>query len=65
MSLEKVTIIRKGKLFTITRERKTNGESYTGTLEQCFNYVRAIYDDRGELKDGLVNKNEKAQKSTK
>lgn len=52
LKLDKVTIKRDGDGWIVTRERAENGESYRGaTLEDCFNYVRVLYDKNGEYKE--------------
>lgn len=48
--LEEIIIKRKGGGWTITRCRKDNGESCTARdLEEAFDFVRAIYDKKGEF----------------
>lgn len=48
--LEEIIIKRTGDSWTITRRRKDNGESCTARdLEEAFDFVRAIYDKKGEF----------------
>ena len=51
--LKKVTIIRDGDHWRVVREREATGESAAGlrTLEDAFDYVRALYDEHGDERD--------------
>ena len=50
-NLKKVIIKREKDGWSIIREREDNSESaFVGTLEEAFNFVRALYDENGEEK---------------
>ena len=51
-NLQKITILKEGNTWRITREREKTGESgIFNNLEDAFNYVRALYDENGEEKE--------------
>lgn len=48
MTLKKIIIARHGDTWKVSREREGSGESGVfSTLEECFDYVRAVYDEDG------------------